>query len=107
MSQKSIPSDLSTFESLVEVVATLRGPGGCPWDKEQTHQTLVKYSIEEVCEYIEAVEKKDTSLMKEELGDVLFQVILNSQIAKESGHFTVKDVIETLNKKMVSRHPHV
>lgn len=107
MSSKSIPSDLSTFESLIKVVATLRGPDGCPWDREQTHETLVKYSIEEVCEYVEAVESKNPALMTEELGDVLFQVILNSQIAKEQGQFEIKNVIETLNKKMISRHPHV
>lgn len=110
MSSKSrnpIPSDLRSFHALVEVVAALRGPDGCPWDKEQTHPSLVKYAIEEVCEYAEAVEKGDPTLMREELGDVLFQVILNSQIAKEAGQFDLKDVIETLNTKMISRHPHV
>lgn len=106
----SAPKNLRQIESLVEIVAQLRGPEGCPWDKEQTHQSLTQYAIEETHELVEAIEssspKKD-ELMKEELGDVLFQVVLHSQLAAERGAFTFDDVIETLSRKMVRRHPHV
>ncbi len=101
------PQDLRQIQSLVELVQHLRGPEGCPWDKEQTHLSLTQYAIEETFEMIEALEQGDDQKTKEELGDVLFQVILHSQLAAERQAFDFADVIETLNKKLVRRHPHV
>ena len=100
------------FVSLVEIVSCLRGPDGCPWDKEQTHESLTRYAIEETFELVEVLESKPQSPrrdqnMKEELGDVLFQVLLHAQIASERGAFTIEDVITTLSEKMIRRHPHV
>jgi tetrapyrrole methylase family protein/MazG family protein len=111
-----VPQDLKKFESLVEIVAHLRGPEGCPWDKEQTHQSLAQYAVEEVFELVDAIERNhpnhgedifNEDLFKEELGDVLFQVILQCQVAKERKAFCIDDVLEILNQKMVRRHPHV
>lgn len=101
------PAELRDFKSLVEIVACLRGPDGCPWDREQTHRTLTPYALEEVCEMIEAIEKGDDGKIREELGDVLFQVLLHAQLASERGGFDIMDVVESLNGKMVRRHPHV
>ena len=95
------------FDDLVETFAILRGPNGCPWDKKQTHETLVKNMREESEELIAAIEKKDTENMKEELGDVLLQVLLHAQIAKEEGLFTIEDVMQGLYDKLHRRHPHV
>lgn len=101
------PKNLKDFKSLVEVIEHLRGPEGCPWDKEQTLETLTRYAIEEAHEYAQAVHSETPEDIKDELGDMLLQVILNSQIAKEMNWFTVQDVIENLNQKMIRRHPHV
>ncbi len=101
------PSDLTTFQALKEIVAALRGPEGCPWDRDQTHQSLTPFALEETFELIETIEKQDDNSMREELGDVLFQVILHSQLASERGAFNLNDVILELNQKMVRRHPHV
>lgn len=101
------PDNSRVFESLVKVVEALRGPEGCPWDKEQTHATLTRYAIEEVHEYVDAVENGDDQEMCEELGDVLLQVVLNAEVAKQRGAFGIDDVVEAIVKKMVSRHPHV
>jgi tetrapyrrole methylase family protein/MazG family protein len=101
------PENLSSFQSLVEVVASLRGPDGCPWDREQTHSSLTQYAIEETFEFVEAVESADDLRIKDELGDILFQVLLHAQLAKDRGAFDIQGVIENLNQKMVRRHPHV
>lgn len=101
------PKDLRQFQSLVELVATLRGPEGCPWDKEQTHQTLTPYALEEVAELVEAIESGNATQTKDELGDVLFQVVLHAQLAAEEYRFKIEDVLENLNQKMIRRHPHV
>ena len=95
------------FEHLVQTVATLRGPEGCPWDKKQTHESLIKCLQNDSQELIEAIEKKDTENMKEELGDVLLQVLMNAQIAQEEGKFSIEDVIVYLDEKLHRRHPHV
>ena len=95
------------FEHLVQTVATLRGPDGCPWDKKQTHQSLIKCLQNESQELIEAIEKHDDENMKEELGDVLLQVLMNAQIAQEEGKFSIEDVIVYLDEKLHRRHPHV
>ncbi len=97
----------TTFDDLKQTIATLRGPGGCPWDKKQTHETLIKCLQNESQELIDAIEKKDDENMKEELGDVLLQVLMHAQIAQEEGKFTIEDVMIYLNEKLHRRHPHV
>jgi MazG family protein len=96
-----------TFESLVELTATLRGPDGCPWDKEQTYETVGPMTIEEAYEVLEAVERHDPQALCTELGDLLLHVVFYSQMAKERGEFTIDDVIERIHNKLVRRHPHV
>ncbi|MFA6385042.1 MAG: MazG nucleotide pyrophosphohydrolase domain-containing protein [Candidatus Omnitrophota bacterium] len=95
------------FTELKKVFKTLRGPKGCPWDKKQTHQTLLKYLKEESNEFIDATRRKNYEHMKEELGDILMQVMLHSQLASEDGLFDIEDVMDGLIKKMKRRHPHV
>lgn len=101
------PNNLREFAGLLQVVETLRGPDGCPWDKEQTHSTLTRFAIEEAFELSEAIDSGDVHDVQEELGDVLLQVVLHSEIARQSGSFDIFDVIEGLNEKMIRRHPHV
>ncbi len=93
------------FEELLRIMQELRSK--CPWDKSQTHESLKKYLIEEAYELLEAIDSKDDERLKEELGDLLLQVVFHSQIAKERGAFDVWGVIEELNKKLIERHPHV
>ncbi|TXC85011.1 nucleoside triphosphate pyrophosphohydrolase [Metabacillus litoralis] len=95
------------FDAFRQVVAELRGPNGCPWDKEQTHSSLKKYLIEECYELLEAIEKDDIDHIIEELGDVLLQVVLHAQIGEDDGMFSMDDVIKGINEKMIRRHPHV
>lgn len=95
------------FETLVYLFEYLRGPEGCPWDRKQTHKSLRQYLIEETYEFLEAVAVDDEEAMEDELGDVLLQVMLHAQIAKESESFDIYDVVENLVKKMIRRHPHV
>ncbi len=96
-----------SFEKLIEVMEILRAPGGCDWDRAQTHESLKPYLIEEAYELLEAIDEKDDEAMKEELGDVLLQVVFHSQIAKERNAFTIKDVVDNLTDKLIRRHPHV
>ncbi|MBS6955213.1 MAG: MazG family protein [Enterocloster asparagiformis] len=98
---------MHTFEDLTNIIAELRSDHGCPWDKEQTYESLKKCLADETQEVFEAVDNKDMENLCEELGDVLLQVVLYSQIAKEEGAFTIDDVIEGISRKMVRRHPHV
>lgn len=98
---------LKTFPKLREIIAVLRSPEGCPWDREQTHESLKKYLIEETFEVIEAIEVGDIDLLVEELGDVLLQVMLHAQIGQDDGYFSIEDIIEGLSAKMIRRHPHV
>ena len=95
------------FTKVVEIMATLRAQNGCPWDRKQTHETLKPYLLEETYEVLETIDQGDRSKLREELGDVLLQVIFHSQIATEAGTFTVDDVLKTLADKLVRRHPHV
>ncbi len=95
------------FSEFRKIIAKLRGPNGCPWDKEQTHQSLKRYLIEECYELIEAIEEEDIDHMIEELGDVLLQVVLHAQIGEDEGMFSINDVIKEVADKMVRRHPHV
>ncbi len=97
-----------SLQNLLEIMAKLRSPnGGCPWDLEQTHQSLLNYLIEESYEFIEAVENGDLPNMQEELGDVLLQVIFHAQLANEAGHFDFDQVVQGISEKLVRRHPHV
>ncbi len=98
---------MKSVKELVKTIKKLRSPNGCPWDKEQTHKTLKRYLIEETYEVIDAIDNNNPMELMEELGDVLLQVVLHSQIAKEKKMFTFEQVAETINKKMISRHPHV
>jgi tetrapyrrole methylase family protein/MazG family protein len=95
------------FQDLVDTVAKLRGPEGCPWDKEQTRETLKPFLVEEFYELIDALDQRDAEGMKEELGDLLFQIVLQSQLSKEEGWFDIHDVVSGIAHKMVKRHPHV
>ena len=101
------PKDLRRFESLLKVVEDLRGPDGCPWDKEQTFATLTRFAIEEAHELAEAIDSEDINAFRDELGDFLLQVVLHSEIARQAGLFDIYDVIEGISAKMVRRHPHV
>ena len=98
---------MHTFDDLIGIIAELRSDHGCPWDKEQTFESLKKCLADEAQEVFEAVDNKDIENLCEELGDVLLQVVLYSQIAKEAGAFTIDDVIDGISEKMVRRHPHV
>jgi MazG family protein len=98
---------MSAIDDLRKTMARLRAPDGCPWDREQTHASLVRCLIDEVSELIETIDHGDYPHMREELGDVLIQVVFHSQIAAEQGHFTFDDVARDINDKLVRRHPHV
>src|SRR6266849_5717267 len=95
------------FEKLVAVQARLRAPNGCPWDREQTHQSLRTYLIEEAYEVLEALESGNDAKFAEEMGDLLLQIVFHSQIAREEGRFTVAEVIRSIHDKMIRQHPHV
>jgi len=101
------PENLREFSALLKVVEFLRGPDGCPWDKEQTHQTLTRFAIEEAHELGDAIDSGNLQEVKEELGDLLLQVVLHSEIARQDQSFDIHDVINTLNEKIIRRHPHV
>jgi tetrapyrrole methylase family protein/MazG family protein len=98
---------LREFDKLVDIFSTLRSKNGCMWDKEQTHETLIKYLFSEAEEVKQAIKNKDKENLEEELGDILLQVVFHAQIAKENKDFDIAGVIEKLNKKLVRRHPHI
>lgn len=95
------------FDSFVATIAALRAPGGCPWDREQTHASIADNLIEEAYEAVDAIESDDIAHLREELGDVLLQVVLQSQIASDAGEFTIDDVCADIDAKIIRRHPHV
>ncbi len=95
------------FEELVAVMARLRGEGGCPWDREQTHASLKPYLVEEVYEALEAIDQGDDAELRRELGDVLLQVVFHAQIASEEGRFSIEEVCRAIVDKLIRRHPHV
>lgn len=95
------------LEELIGIIEKLRAPDGCPWDREQTHYSLRPNMIEEAYEAVDAIDDNDMTHLKEELGDVLLQVVLHAQIASEEGNFDIEDVAQELNKKLIHRHPHV
>jgi tetrapyrrole methylase family protein/MazG family protein len=103
----SISEPENSFANLVDLLARLRGPDGCPWDQKQTHSSLKRFLLEETYEVLEAIDQGSPKKMSEELGDVLLQVLFQSQIAKEAGEFSIVDVTNSLKEKLVRRHPHV
>ena len=116
MMQKDVTSPINSpipeermgeFQSLVDVVARLRGPGGCPWDAEQTHESLKRNLLEECYETLEAIDAGEPMELAEELGDILVQVAFHADIARQSGHFDIADVLSAINRKLIRRHPHV
>lgn len=98
------PRDIT---ALLEIMARLRAPDGCPWDREQTFETIAPYTIEEAYEVADAIERKDMPDLKDELGDLLFQAVYHAQMAQEAGAFSFADIVEAICTKMISRHPHV
>lgn len=96
-----------TLKPIIDTMKTLREPGGCPWDRRQNHMTLRTYFLQEVYEVIDAIEENDMSNLKEELGDVLFQIVFHARIAEENGEFSMNDVVDGITEKMVKRHPFV
>jgi nucleoside triphosphate diphosphatase len=96
-----------SFHSLIETMDKLLSPQGCPWDRKQTHESLVQYMYEEAGEIESAIKKKDWENLKEELGDLLLQVLFHSALAKAKNRFDINDVVKTLDDKLVRRHPHV
>jgi tetrapyrrole methylase family protein/MazG family protein len=103
----SVPQDIKRFDSLVEIVAYLRSPQGCPWDRKQTHASLREHLLEETYEVLEALDEANLKKLRSELGDLLMQIIFHAQLGKEAGEFGIEDVIEGINRKLISRHPHV
>jgi len=103
----SKPKDLSRFDALVAIIATLRAPGGCPWDRKQTHASLRENLLSECYEVLEALDESDADKLRDELGDLLMQIVLHAQIATEAGEFGLGEVIEGINSKLIHRHPHI
>jgi tetrapyrrole methylase family protein/MazG family protein len=103
-SQETFPG---TYDGLLQLVQRLRGPDGCPWDREQTHESVKRQLLEECYELVEAIESGDTAMLVEELGDMLFHLVFQIQIGTEAGELTQEQVFKLLNKKLVRRHPHV
>jgi len=102
-----MPSTGERFERAVEIMARLRAPGGCPWDREQTFDTIKPYTLEETYEVLEAIDSRDWHELKGELGDLLLQVLFYAEMAAEEKHFSIDDVLDRLSNKLVDRHPHV
>lgn len=96
-----------SFPELIDIMAKLRAPDGCPWDREQTHASILSCLIEESYEFVDAVERNDLPNMREELGDLLLQVVFHAEMAREAGNFDVNDVVHVIAEKLVRRHPHV
>ena len=98
---------MSELDRLVKLMARLRGPDGCPWDREQTHQSLKPYLIEETYEALDAIDREDDDGLRDELGDVLLQIVFHAQLAREESRFTLEDVAAATSEKLIRRHPHV
>ena len=108
MTKKEVPENaLGEFQTLLDIVERLRAPGGCPWDREQTHESLKRNLVEETYEAVEAIDQGNPQLLAEELGDLLVQVAFHSDIAREAGEFQASDVLTHINRKLIRRHPHV
>jgi len=106
-SEPSVINSTINFEKLCEIVAKLRGPGGCPWDREQTHESLLPALIEESYEVTEAAREKNDAHFREELGDLLLLVVMHAEIASETDRFNIDDVVRDISEKLIRRHPHV
>ena len=102
-----MPTTGERFERAVQIMERLRAPGGCPWDREQTFDSIKPYTLEEAYEVLEAIDNRDWPELTGELGDLLLQVLFYSEMAREAGHFSVDDVLDRLSNKLVNRHPHV
>ena len=107
VSSAALNSQPSTFNKLRDIVAKLRGPGGCPWDREQTHESLLPATIEEAYEVAEAARAKNDAHFREELGDLLLLVVMHAEIARDAGRFDINNVVDDVTEKLVRRHPHV
>lgn len=103
----SLPQDPSQFAALVDIIAKLRAPDGCPWDRKQTHASLRENLLSECYEVLEALDEGDSGKLRDELGDLLMQIVLHGQIATEAGEFEIGDVISSINTKLIHRHPHI
>jgi len=103
----SLPDDLSRFSALVDIIARLRAPDGCPWDRKQTHASLRENLLAECYEVLEALDEGDSTKLSDELGDLLMQIVLHAQIASEAGEFGLGEVVENINTKLIHRHPHI
>jgi tetrapyrrole methylase family protein/MazG family protein len=102
-----VEGDLGSFTTLLNIIARLRGPGGCPWDRAQTHDSIKGNLLEEAYEVLEAIDEKDTGNLCEELGDLLMQIVLHAQMASEDKDFEISDIVRRINTKLIHRHPHV
>src|ERR1700761_2091878 len=105
--QNGSPSPGALFQESVAIMSRLRGPGGCPWDREQSFATIRKYTLEETYEVLDAIEREHWDDLGEELGDLLLQVLFYAQMGDEAGYFSIVDVLGHLNRKLIRRHPHV
>ncbi len=103
----SLPRNLSQFATLVDIIARLRSPDGCPWDRKQTHVSMRDNLLEECYEVLDALDRRDSSKLCEELGDLLMQIVMHAQIATEAGEFELGDVVKSISAKLIRRHPHV
>ena len=103
----SLPDDLSQFAALVDIIARLRAPDGCPWDRRQTHRSLREHLLAECYEVLETLDEGDNERLRGELGDLLLQIVLHARIAAEAGEFEMDDVIRGINEKLIYRHPHI
>ena len=103
----SLPENLSEFDTLLDIIARLRSPDGCPWDRKQTHASLRENLLEECYEVLEALDGGDSGKLCDELGDLLMQIVLHTQIAHEEGEFELGDVVKSINDKLIHRHPHI
>src|SRR6201997_2673484 len=97
----------TSFEKAIAIMHRLRAPGGCPWDREQTFDSIRKYTLEETYEVFDAIERRDWAHLAEELGDLMLQVLFYAEMAANDGRFTIADVLDHLNRKLIRRHPHV
>ncbi len=102
-----LPENLSQFDTLVDIIAKLRAPDGCPWDRKQTHASLRENLLEECYEVLDALDEGDSGKLCQELGDLLMQIVLHAQIASEAGEFELGDVVNSINTKLIHRHPHI
>jgi len=102
-----VPEDLSQFNTLLDIISRLRAPDGCPWDREQTHTSLREDLLEECYEVLEALDEGDSGKLCDELGDLMMHIVLQTQIATESGEFKLEDVLTSINTKLIHRHPHI